>query len=39
MRLGLDCDGVLRDFVGQLVKVYKEEYPHHAVKPDHFLES
>jgi len=33
MRLGLDCDGVLRDFVGQLVKVYKEEYPNHVVKP------
>lgn len=33
MRIALDCDGVLRAFIPQLVKIYKEEYPNHVVKP------
>ncbi len=33
MKIALDIDGVLRDFCSQLVKVYKEDYPDHEVKP------
>lgn len=33
MRLGIDIDGVLRDFMGQLTKIYKEKYPTHQIKP------
>ena len=29
MKLGIDCDGVLRNFTGKLIEVYKREYPDH----------
>lgn len=32
-RVIIDVDGVLRDFVGSLVRVYLREYPGHQVKP------
>ena len=28
-RIGIDVDGVLRDFCGSLVNVIKEKYPHY----------
>jgi 5'(3')-deoxyribonucleotidase len=27
MVIGIDCDGVLRDFTGKLIEVYKREFP------------
>jgi len=33
MKIALDIDGVLRDFCSQLIKVYKEDFPDHEVKP------
>ena len=30
--IGVDVDGVLRDFVGSLIRVYKRIYPDHEVK-------
>jgi 5'(3')-deoxyribonucleotidase len=33
MKIALDIDGVLRDFTGRLIEVYKEDYPDHDVKP------
>ena len=32
MRIGIDCDGVLRDFIGHLINHVKEHYPEHADK-------
>jgi 5'(3')-deoxyribonucleotidase len=32
-RVLIDLDGVIRDFVGSLVKVYKNKYPKHDIKP------
>jgi len=32
MRIGIDCDGVLRDFIGDLKDNIKENYPEHADK-------
>ena len=29
MRIGIDVDGVLRDFCGSLVNVIKEDFPHY----------
>ena len=36
MRIGIDCDGVLRDFIPDLVNKIKETHPEHA---DKILES
>ena len=33
MRIGVDVDGVLRDFVGKLILQYHEDYPGHEVLP------
>ena len=32
-RVLIDLDGVIRDFVGSLIRVYKKEYPDHEVLP------
>ncbi len=32
-RVLLDLDGVIRDFVGSLIRVYNREYPDHQVQP------
>ncbi len=32
MRIGIDCDGVLRDFIPDLINKIKEVYPEHADK-------
>ena len=32
MRIGIDCDGVLRDFIPQLIESIKETHPEHADK-------
>jgi 5'(3')-deoxyribonucleotidase len=32
-RVIIDVDGVLRDFIGSLIRVYLREYPGHKVKP------
>jgi 5'(3')-deoxyribonucleotidase len=32
MRIGIDCDGVLRDFIGDLKDNIKENFPEHADK-------
>ena len=32
MRIGIDCDGVLRDFIPDLIEGIKEQYPEHADK-------
>ena len=32
MRIGIDCDGVLRDFIPHLIKNIKENHPEHADK-------
>lgn len=32
-RVIIDVDGVLRDFVGSLLRVYRREYPGHKIKP------
>ena len=32
MRIGIDCDGVLRDFIGDLTENIKENFPEHADK-------
>jgi len=32
MRIGIDCDGVLRDFIPALIDSVKESYPEHADK-------
>ena len=32
MRIGIDCDGVLRDFIPQLIDNIKETHPEHADK-------
>ena len=32
MKIGIDCDGVLRDFIGDLKDNIKENYPEHADK-------
>ena len=34
-RIGIDVDGVLRDFCGSLVNVIKEKYPHLETIQDH----
>lgn len=31
-RLLIDVDGVLRDFIGSLSRVYRREYPHHTIR-------
>jgi len=31
MRIGIDVDGVLRDFVGYTIEIYKKEFPSHRV--------
>lgn len=37
MIIGLDIDGVIRDFADQLVNVYQCYYPEHEIKPfDHY---
>lgn len=33
MIIGLDIDGVLRNFTKQLIKIYKEDFPSHTVLP------
>lgn len=33
MRVGVDIDGVIRDFVGSVLKVYKRVYPEHRILP------
>ncbi len=32
-RVLIDLDGVVRDFVGSLVRAYKRQYPHHEILP------
>ena len=32
MRIGIDCDGVLRDFITDVVDLVKEKHPEHADK-------
>ena len=32
-RVIIDIDGVLRDFIGSLIRIYQREYPGHKVKP------
>jgi len=32
MRIGIDCDGVLRDFIGNLINHIKENHPEHSDK-------
>tara|TARA_Y100000590_G_scaffold455334_1_gene603782 strand:- start:1597 stop:2160 length:564 start_codon:yes stop_codon:yes gene_type:complete len=32
MRIGIDCDGVLRDFIGHLIDHIKENHPEHSDK-------
>ena len=32
MRIGIDCDGVLRDFIPDLITLIKEKHPEHADK-------
>jgi len=32
MRIGIDCDGVLRDFIPDVVNLIKEKHPEHADK-------
>ena len=32
MRIGIDCDGVLRDFIPDLINKIKETNPEHADK-------
>ena len=32
MRIGIDCDGVLRDFIPQLIESIKETHPEHSDK-------
>ena len=32
MRIGIDCDGVLRDFIPALIDSIKETHPEHADK-------
>ena len=32
MRIGIDCDGVLRDFIPALIDSIKESHPQHADK-------
>ena len=32
MRIGIDCDGVLRDFIPDLINKIKETHPEHADK-------
>jgi FMN phosphatase YigB (HAD superfamily) len=32
MRIGIDCDGVLRDFIPDLVDLIKEKHPEHTDK-------
>ena len=31
MRIGIDCDGVLRDFIGAFRKVVAQEYPNQEI--------
>ena len=40
MRIGIDCDGVLRDFIPDLISSIKETHPQHAdkIKPVHSWE-
>ena len=40
MRIGIDCDGVLRDFIPALIDSVKETHPQHAdkIKPVHAWE-
>lgn len=33
VRVLIDLDGVLRDFVGSLIRVYQRMYPHHHISP------
>ena len=33
MRIGVDIDGVLRDFIGALTAQYKKDFPDHKVNP------
>ncbi len=32
LRIGIDCDGVLRDLIGEITSSVKEQYPEHADK-------
>ena len=32
MKIGIDCDGVLRDLIGHLTNHVKENFPEHADK-------
>ena len=32
MKIGIDCDGVLRDFIGDLTENIKVNFPEHADK-------
>ena len=32
MRIGIDCDGVLRNLIPQLIKSIKQTHPQHADK-------
>ena len=40
MRIGIDCDGVLRDFIPALIDSIKETHPEHTdkIKPVHAWE-
>ena len=33
LRVLIDLDGVVRDFIGSLIRVYNQKYPDHAVSP------
>ncbi len=33
LKIGIDIDEVIRDFVGKLIEVYKREHPNHWIKP------
>ena len=37
MRIGIDCDGVLRDFIPDLISSIKETHPQHTDKIKHQL--
>ena len=30
MRIGIDCDGVLRDLIADIIKLIKEKHPQYA---------
>ena len=38
MRIGIDCDGVLRDFIPALIDSIKETHPEHSDKIKNIME-